>query len=215
MSRTRVGIGVAIVGIASYLAVDPGERADLAVRALAASWPYLLAIFAVAATLAAIVDLRRLAGAMLIAATAATALLYRWASPSVLGYLPFAAAAVGAGIALSGQHSRLRDRIVSIAWTSRWAPHGDLPARLTVTCVLGALYLDLRGTSVPSGTKVNISTYVGYVRLKVPVQWNLGLDGDGSVLVTVDERGRRDKITNPSLRLQTGGMIGTIVVDRC
>ncbi len=178
MSRTRVGIGVAIVAVASYLAVDPGVRADLAARALAESWPYLLALFAFAATLAAIVDLRRLLGALLIAATAAAALMYRWASPSLIDYWPLAVAAAGAGIALSGPREAQSRHALSLAWTTRSAPRGELPKRFRATCVLGSLHLDLRDTIPPHNASISVTTYLGYIKLKIPVNWDLEVDAE-------------------------------------
>jgi hypothetical protein len=62
MRRLRVATGLTLVAVACFLGVDATTRIKAAGNALAISWPYLLAGFAVSALLATLVEVRRLVG---------------------------------------------------------------------------------------------------------------------------------------------------------
>ncbi|SEQ82221.1 hypothetical protein SAMN05216188_105227 [Lentzea xinjiangensis] len=216
MRRLRVAAGLALVAVACFLGVDATARIKAVGNALAVSWPYLLAGFAVSALLATLVEVRRLVGVCALIAVAVAGIVSRQPGIDVTALWPVALITAGVLFALGGVQPAAPRRLVSVAWPVRRVPRDRLPSRLAVTCVLGTVHLDLRDTTFPPDASVYITTFLGHVWLKVPAQWPVVIEGDPSPLVTLDERGRRDLVDlgQAAIKLRSGGALGTIVVER-
>ncbi|SFR30132.1 hypothetical protein SAMN04488564_1297 [Lentzea waywayandensis] len=216
MRRLRVATGLTLIAIASFLSVDATTRLKTASSALAVSWPYLLATFAAFALLATLVEMRRLAGVAALGAVAVAGIVARQSGLDITMFWPLLLIAAGALVALGGEPPGTPHRLVSVAWPVRRTPRDQLPSQVTVTCVLGTVHLDLRDTTFPPDAALYITTFVGHVWLKVPAQWPVLIDGVPSLLVTLDERGRRDLVgpEQKAIRLRSRGALGTVVVER-
>lgn len=214
MRRIQILVGLAFVGIASYLGTDPGQRIKTALDALAVLWPWLLLVLAAAAALATLVEFRRLVGPLSLAVIAGT-VLYVQTDQILFNYLPFLAIAVGATVALTAVRPSSH-RLVSVIWPGRWVFRDQLLNGLRVTCVFAAMTVDLRDTALTEDLVFSVTTVVGHVRLQIPAQWPVVVDDAPPTSVALDERGRRDSVDTAlaSLRLRSAGVLGSVVVER-
>jgi hypothetical protein len=218
MRRARFAVGLVLASIAGFLLLAPGPRASVAVHAMAAIWPYLLAIFVISSGFVALTDPRRLIGPVVLAIISLVGVAYRYHSlkSHLIAYWPLALLAAAAVMTLSGHTARVPSRLAAVAWTTRWVLRDQLSQSLRVTCVLGAVHIDLRDTTLAEDSVATITTIGGCVWIKIPAHWPVVLDGLPSALVPIEERGRRDGIDMDSskLRLRSGGAAGYVVVER-
>lgn len=184
MSRSRVLVGLLL----ACLGASQTATAGVIVNGLAQAWPYLIAAFAAFSGIVAVIDLRRLTGAIVVGSIGGIPILLT--RTHITGAGIFAAGAIVAGLilALSGRRTTVQQPIVALAWTIRLVPRAELPAKTRATCILGNVHLDLRDTTLPTEVVISVVAVLGQVRLCIPAHWRVVVDDLPSSFISLDGR---------------------------
>lgn len=215
MTRLRIAVGLLLVCAGAFSVAKKG----LTLGDFSYAWPYLLLGFGILSTVVALAEPRSLVGPLLLVIGAGG-----WMAVGRLGFdvaamWPFILLATGVTLAVGAGHTTSMQRIMALAWTVRPTARDEIPSRIKVVCVLGAVHLDLRDTKLSADAHMSLVVIVGYVRVLVPAHWPVVADDLPSLFfLSLDERGRRDNINTersvPRLRLRSSGVAANVTVER-
>ena len=218
-TRFRLWLGIAAVGIGSFIAGDASHRLNVALDAVIAWWPWALLGLAAVNLLRSLIQPESLYGPALPAAIGllGIGIAHAVAGSTALDVLFPAACVRLGGLLLLSVGARDRQRMTRIL-TTGWAqgPKEILDdTTLHMRAIAGELHVDLRPSLLEADLQAEITAICGHVSIDIPRNWTVTTDPPGMLLTRIVDNGpRHEQDEDYRLNVRILGFCGAVTINR-
>jgi hypothetical protein len=214
-TRPLLALGLALVAVGCFLALDPAERATRLSELVGRSWPLLAGAVAGLLVLRAVPGRTARVLVVLLGAVAAAGLgaFHGFNPAGLVGAAPVVGAALGLLVVMRTAPTAPGRVTAVLCGRGVRLAAGPMPHRAVVSSVLASVHLDARDVVLAGGETILVRLLLSDLVLVVPAGWSIRLRPGTLTGVAVRDRGLV-RAGGPELVLEVSGVLAGLTVDR-